>query len=161
MENDSLIVNKSKGRIGFFLLGLFQVGGVLLTALILIAKLINGDFFQKDVWLNFFLIFLLVSIIPAALFALTYAFGDRKIFEITVTGITIKDKSTIHWENIYEIETNKYPGPRMSFYRIKIIQDYLKKQKVNIWFSSDTEPEWTQILDVLSTYTSRHNINLT
>ena len=71
------------------------------------------------------------------------AFGDRKIFEINSDGIKIENQMTICWTNIYEIETRKYPGPRMSFYRIKLIKDYDKTQKKSIWLSSDTEPDWT------------------
>ena len=158
IDNEKLIVKKVKGGIFLFLFGLFQFVGGLLIIFILIKSIINGDFFRENGWLYFFLLFVSVFIIPAGLFALSYAFGDRKIFEINSDGIKIKNQMTICWTNIYEIETRKYPGPRMSFYRIKLIKDYDKTQKKSIWLSSDTEPDWTEIIEILSYYTARHNI---
>ncbi|MEO8769181.1 MAG: hypothetical protein ABI402_03835 [Ferruginibacter sp.] len=158
IDNKKLIVKKVDGGAFLFLFGLFQFVGGLFIIFLIIKNAINGDFFRENGWLNLFLLFISVFIIPAGLFALTYAFGDRKIFEINADGIKIKNQMTICWQNIYEIETRKYPGPRMSFYRIKLFNDYDKKQKKSIWFSSDTNPDWTEIIEILSNYTARHNI---
>ncbi len=159
-NNERLIVNKDSGRIYFFLFGLFQVGSCIFILFILIINVNNYGFLTQNVWIKFFLLFLLIFSLPAGVFALTSAFGDRKLIEIDVNGIKIKNQPNIEWENIFEIETRKYPGPRMSFYRIKITQDYDRKTKKIIWFSSDTKPNWTEIIDCLSSYTARHNISL-
>ena len=163
MDKDysNLTIKKDSGRLGFFLFGLYQTGCGLFILYILILSAVRGEFFKQNVWLNLFIIFILIPTIPAGLFALTYAFGDRKIFEIDSIGIKNSKQNIINWETIYEIETRKYNGPKMMFYRIRIFKDYERKNKISIWFTSDVETNWTEIIDTLCYYTARNNIAMT
>ena len=163
MDKDysNLTIKKDSGRLGFFLFGLYQTGCGLFILYILILSAVRGDFFKQNVWLNLFITLMLIYSIPAGLFALTYAFGERKIFEIDAIGIKNTKQNIINWNTIYEIETRKYNGPRMMFYRIRIFRDYDRKNKTSIWFTSDIETDWTEIIDSLSYYTARNNIAMT
>ena len=67
----------------------------------------------------------------------------------------------IKWDNIFEIETSDYPGPRMRFYKIKIFVDNYRKQKTKIFFSSDINEEWSTIVDFLTSYSVKYGINIT
>ena len=159
-SSPKLTVNKPDGNIMLFLFGLFQIGGGIYILFILFNSLFKNVILNKDILLNFFLLFITIFLIPAGIFSLVYAFGDRKIFEINTIGIKIKDQTPIRWENIYEIETKKYPGPRMTFYRIRITQDIGTSKKRSIWITSDVKPNWTEIIDCLATYTVKYNINI-
>ena len=160
-DYSNLTIEKSSGKLGFFLFGLFQTGCGLFTLYIFILSVVRGDFLKQNIWLNIFITFMLIPIIPAGLFVLTYAFGERKIFEIDALGIKDRKQKIIKWDTIYEIETRKYIGPRMMFYRIRIFRDYDRKNKTSIWFTSDIETDWTEIIDSLSYYTARNNIAMT
>ena len=161
MLNDRLIVTKDSGRFAFLLLGLFQIGCSLLILYNLIINIINGDIFSQNVWLTLFLLFLMTFSLPAGIFALSYAFGERKLFEIDTNGIKFNNQNFIEWNNIFEIEIKKYRGPRMSFYRIKITHNYDRMKNKKIWFSSDTKPELNEIIDCLVYYTASNNISFT
>lgn len=156
-----LIVNKEGYRIIFFLLGLFQIGCCTIILFYFISSVINGDIFTQNVWLNLFLLFLVTLSLPAGIFTFSYAFGERKLFEINVTGIKIKNQPLIEWESIVEIKRKIYPGPRMQIYKLKIMQGSDSKINAIIWFTSDIKPNWTEIIDSLNFYTVRHNIRWT
>ena len=157
-EYTNLTVEKDSNKFTFLAMGIFQAGFGLFMIIVLLKTLISKDFTTEGLLLT---ILAIIISTPLGIYHLTYAFGDKKLFEINSVGITTNQQKTISWKNIYEIETKKYRGPRMEFYQIKIIQDYDRTKKISLWFSSDIKTDWTQIIDYLSYYTIKNNINLT
>ncbi|HZX59275.1 MAG TPA: hypothetical protein VFE54_11135 [Mucilaginibacter sp.] len=101
-------------------------------------------------------------IICAPLTFYYFSFGTRKkrILEINELGVLISNSRLIKWNDISEIETNDYPGPRMRFYTIKIISKSPQIKVAKIIFSSDTKPDWDTLTTVLSNYTSMYNVSV-
>lgn len=99
--------------------------------------------------------------LPLTIYYFSFSFAKKKIFEINELGILTSKGQLIKWDNIFEIETTDYPGPRMRFYKIKIFVDNYRKQKTKIFFSSDINEEWSTIVDFLTSYSVKYGIKIT
>lgn len=154
-QHTTLTIKKDGNKLVFFVLGLFYTGMSVMLFAIIIRSLIRWDDSSVGFPLDVFLLCTAFLILPSGLFCLSYAFGDRQIFAIEESGIIAKKRS-IKWNEIYEIETTKYPGPKMRIYRIRIYHG--NNEKTIIWFSSDINVEWNDIEGCLGPYVVRYQI---
>lgn len=99
-------------------------------------------------------------------------FGKRELFEINEGGIKISKNELITWDSIYEITLKKIPppgleflyfliGPRgLFFYQIIIYEDFFRKKKKKVKFTSDINTNYEKISELLSYYSIKNNITI-
>src|SRR5450432_243415 len=106
------------------------------------------------------LIICLLFFVAFSIYGFDNYFDKKSIIEIDQSGITTKKYGHIIWQNIYDVETNSYPGPRMTFYKIKY---WLTDGETihTMRFTSDITCTFEEIIDLLSFYTVQNNIRMT
>lgn len=140
-----------------FAFGLFQTLASLLCLFLLVNGFITGQFLtRRDFMLAPFLLFLFTFVLPSGLYFLKNSFGPREIFSIAQEGITTRKHPPVKWEDLRQIRSRTYPGPRMRFYLISLVHTTGTRQK--IFFTSDSAPSWTAITDLLGQYAGQYGI---
>jgi len=157
MSDQTLIVERDGNWIPFILMGLPHGFLAIVAAKQIYEEIIGQSALTSGFWIC---IVMLTYCIPLTFYY--FAFGTRKkrIFEITQEGILTSDSQLLNWLDIYAIETNDYPGPRMRFYTMKVMFISFERKNVKMIFSSDIKPSWEEISDVMANYTAKYNINI-
>jgi hypothetical protein len=106
------------------------------------------------------LIICILFFVISSIYGFDNYFDKKSVIEIDQSGITTKKYGHVLWQNIYDIQTSSFPGPRMSFYKIKY---WLTDGETihTIRFTSDITCKFDEIIDLLSFYTVQNNIRMT
>ena len=102
----------------------------------------------------------LTYFITLTIYGLDNYLDQKSILRVDDLGIFTKKYGQVLWPNIYDVQTNSYPGPRMEFYKIKY---WLADGETShtIRFTSDINCKFDDIIDSLSFYTIQNNIRMT
>ena len=165
--DEKLIVQRAPERLAAFMLFVIFVSLGVTFIVLCIINIINRPSWGSA--LIFFLFFLTCT--SFSVFYCNQTFKKRDLFEINTEGIKLANDTIIPWDNMFQIELEKFPssglsfiyyliGPKgLSFYQIIIYEDYLLKKKRRIIFSSYINTSWEKINDIVIYYSIKNNVN--